>query len=521
MALHFADLFEHAVDVVPERVAVACEDRQLTYRELDERSNRLAHQLAALGVGPGDHVGLYARNSIEAVETIMAVVKLRAAVININYRWVEAELRYILADSDLVVIVHDAEFTDLVEAARDAAPMLRGTVVIGDDYEDLLAAWSDSRDFGPRSPDDIYIIYTGGTTGQPKGVMWRHEDLWRTLGGGIDFVTLEPLEGEWSQSRNAADGGLVRLCTPPLIHGAAMVALLAALFEGGTVVLMTRFDAVKIWEAIERHQVNVMMLIGDAMGRPLIEEFRKGGYDASSLVSVNSTAALFSPVVKEAWTAAVPNALLSEAVGSTETGFIGLGFIGEGEGAYAAATVQPAPDVVVLGDDGRPCEPGEVGKLARGGYIALGYYKDPLKTASLFTSVDGKRYTTPGDYARVEEDGTFTLLGRGNQCVNTGGEKVFPEEVEGALKSHPDVFDAVVFGLPDDTLGQRVAAVVQPRPGAALDLADLFVHVRKQIAGYKVPRSVWLSGAIERTVSGKADHAWVREYAASHPAAAG
>jgi acyl-CoA synthetase (AMP-forming)/AMP-acid ligase II len=520
MALHFADLFEHAADAVPDRIAVACADRQLTYRELEERSNQLARHLAALGVGPGDHVGLYARNSLEAVEAILAVVKLRAAVININYRWVEGELRYILADSDPVVIVHDAEFAPLVEAARDAAPMLRGTVAIGDGYEEILAKHEPTRNFGERSPDDVYIIYTGGTTGQPKGVMWRHEDIWRTLGGGIDFVTLEPLEGEWSQSEHAADGGMVRLCTPPLIHGAAQVALLAALFTGDTVVLMDRFDPVRIWRYIEQYRVQVLMLIGDAMGRPLIEEYLKGGHDASSLISVNSSAALFSPVVKEAWAAAMPNALLSEAIGSTETGFVGLGFIAEGEGAYTAVTVQPAPDVIVIGDDGRACGPGGVGKLARGGHTALGYYKDPYKTASLFAEVDGKRYTLPGDFARVEQDGTITLLGRGNQCVNTGGEKVYPEEVEGALKSHPDVFDAVVFGLPDETLGQRVSAVIQARTGE-LDLDDLEKHVRKQIAGYKVPRTIWLAVEIQRTVSGKADHAWAREYAASHEAATG
>jgi 3-oxocholest-4-en-26-oate---CoA ligase len=521
MALHFADLFEHAVDVVPDAVAVACEDRQLTYRELEERSNRLAHHLAALGVGPGDHVGLYARNSIEAVETIMAAVKLRAAVININYRWVESELRYIFDDADLVAIVHDAEYAGLIEAARDAAPMLRGTVAIGDGYEEILAAQSPERDFAERSPDDVYIIYTGGTTGQPKGVMWRHADIWRTLGGGIDFVTLEPLEGEWSQSQQAVDGGVVRLCTAPLIHGAAMVALLAALFVGDTVVLMPRFDTAKVWQAVERHQVNIMMLIGDAMGRPLIEEFRRGGYDASSVISVNSTAALFSPVVKEAWTAALPNALLNEAIGATETGFLGLGFIAEGEGAYAAATVQPGPDVIVIGDDGRPCQPGQVGKVARGGYVTLGYYNDPYKTSQLFVEVDGNRYTLPGDFARVEEDGTITLLGRGNQCVNTGGEKVYPEEVEGALKSHADVFDAVVFGLPDETLGQKVSAVVQARADGALDLGDLEAHVRKQIAGYKVPRAIWLADEIQRTVSGKADHTWAKQYAADNEAAVG
>jgi acyl-CoA synthetase (AMP-forming)/AMP-acid ligase II len=521
MALHFADLIEHTVDAVPDRVAVVCSGRQLTFRELEERSNQLAHHLASLGVGPGDHVGLFARNSIEAVETIVAAVKIRAATININYRYVEAELRYMFGDADLVALVHDRELTDVVAAARDAAPTLRGTVVIGGDYDAALAAASPQRDFGPRSPDDVYIIYTGGTTGDPKGVMWRHEDIWRTLGGGIDFVTGEPLPGEWAQSRAAAEsGGMVRMCIPPLIHGAAQVATLGALFGGDTVVVMPRFDPAEVWREIEQYRVNVLSLIGDAMGRPLIEEYRRGGYDASSLVSVNSSAALFSPVVKEAWTTAVPNALISEAIGSTETGFAGLGFIASGEAAFTAPTVNPGPEVVVLDDAARRvCEPGETGRLARGGHVPLGYYKDPVKTAKLFAEVDGARYTLPGDMARVEADGSITLLGRGNTCVNTGGEKVYPEEVEAALKSHPDVFDAVVIGVPDDRLGQRVAALIQPRAECpVLDLAEVEAHVRKQIAGYKVPRTVWVADEITRTASGKANYSWARDYVAAHPA---
>ena len=518
MALHFADLFEHAADAVPDRVAVVCEDRQVNFRELDERSTRLAHHLARLGIGPGDHVGLYARNSIEAVETLVAAVKLRAAAVNINYRFVEGELRYMFADADLSALVHDAVLTEVVDAARDAAATLRGSVVIGGDYEAVLATASPERDFGERSPDDVYIIYTGGTTGHPKGVMWRHEDIWRTLGGGIDFVTGERLPDEWAQSSQAADGGLVQLVAAPLIHGNAQVATMMSLFQGHTVVLLPRFDPGKIWLAIEEHQVNVLVLIGDAMARPLIETFRQGSFDTSSLFAVSSSAALFSPVVKEAWATAVPDAVITEAIGSTETGFAGIGFVTAGEAAYTAVTVNPGPDVLVLDDAGVPCGPGQTGWLARGGHVPLGYYKDPDKTAKLFAEVDGKRYTLPGDMARVEEDGSITLLGRGNTCVNTGGEKVYPEEVEGALKSHPDVFDALVIGVPDERLGQRVAAVVQPRDGVTVDLADLDAHVRKQIAGYKVPRTVWLADAIQRTASGKANYGWAKDYASTHEA---
>ncbi|HEV2260564.1 MAG TPA: acyl-CoA synthetase [Streptosporangiaceae bacterium] len=528
MALNFADLFEHAADAFGERTAVACGDRQVTYAGLDERTNRLAHHLAGLGVGPGDHVGLYARNSIEALETLIASCKLRASAVNINYRYVENELRYMFADADLAALAYDRRLGPVVQAARPAAPGLRGLIEVEDGsdetphpgavgYDTALAAASPDRDFPPRSNDDVYIIYTGGTTGYPKGVMWRHEDIWRTLGGGIDFITAEPLPDEWAQSRKGLENGeFVKLCAAPLIHGNAQVAALAGLFAGETIVLLPAFDPHEIWRAIAKHQVNVLVIIGDAMARPLVEAYAQGDYDASSLVAVSSSAALFSPAVKDACAQALPGAVITEAIGSTETGFAGISFVSAGEPHRGGPTVMAGPDVIVLGDDGRPAGPGQVGRLARGGHVPLGYYKDPARSAAMFAEVDGKRYAIPGDMARVEDDGTVTLLGRGNTCVNTGGEKVFPEEVEGALKSHPGVFDALVIGVPDALLGQRVAALIQPRPGAAPDLGALQEHVRRQIAGYKVPRSIWLAETIRRTVSGKADYAWAREYAATH-----
>jgi len=530
MALNFADLFEHAADVFGERTAVACGERQVTYTELDERINRLAHHLAGIGVGAGDHVGLCAHNSIEAVETLLAACKLRAAAININYRYTENELQYMFADSDLVALVHDRQFTPQIAGVSPAAPGLRGTVVIDDGsdadlgggalYADALAGASPARDFPPRSNDDVYIIYTGGTTGYPKGVMWRNEDIWRTLGGGIDFVTGVPLPDEWEQSRRGQESaGLVKLCAAPLIHGNAQVAALAGLCSGETIVLLPRFDADEIWRAVERHRVNLLVIIGDAMARPLVEAFRAGNYDASSLLAISSSAALFSPVVKDACAAALPNIVITEAIGSTETGFAGLSFVTAGAQQRGGPTVTPGPDVVVLDDYDRPLGPGQVGRLARGGHVPIGYYKDPVKTAKMLAEVDGKRYAVPGDLARIEADGSVTLLGRGNTCVNSGGEKVFPEEVEGALKSHPDVFDALVIGVPDERLGQSVAALVQLREGRTADLAAIEAHVRGQIAGYKVPRRVWVVDAISRGPVGKPDYGWAHSYAASHPSA--
>jgi 3-oxocholest-4-en-26-oate---CoA ligase len=519
MASNIADLFEHAVDAFPERLAIACGDREVTFAELEQRANRLAHHLSGQGVGTGMHVGVYARNSIEAVTALLAVYKLRAVAINVNYRYVESELRYLFTDADLVALVHDRRYTDRVTAVVPDVPALRTVVVIEDDGFDIPES-SPARDFGPRTADDRYVLYTGGTTGNPKGVMWRHEDIWRVLGGGIDFVTGIPVADEWAQSQRGRDlGGMVRLCAAPLIHGNAQWAALAALFAGDTVVLLPQFEPHEVWRAVQRRKVNVLVLIGDAMARPLIEAYGEGGYDASSLVAISSSAALFSPAVKERYVAALPNVVVTESIGSSETGFAGMGFVtGDAERADGPR-VMPGPDTIVLDDAGRPAAPGQVGRLARGGHVPLGYYKDPVKTAALFAEVDGVRYAMPGDLARLEADGTLTLLGRGNTCVNTGGEKVFPEEVEGALKAHPDVFDALVIGVPDDRLGQRVAALVQPRAGRTPDLEAVDRHLRGLIAGYKVPRSVWLVERIERAPSGKPDYGWARRYAAGHPPA--
>ncbi|HEY6798273.1 MAG TPA: acyl-CoA synthetase [Kineosporiaceae bacterium] len=529
MALTIADLVEHAVDAFPERLAVCCEDQELTYAELEARANRLAHFLAARGIGVGDHVGMFAVNSVEAILTLVAVYKLRAVVVNVNYRYVADEVRYLLRDADVKVLVHDAALAGVVATVRPDVPTLRGLVVIGAEpgdhdgegdtwsFEGALAGESGERDFGPRSGDDHYMIYTGGTTGYPKGVIWRHEDVWRTLGGGIDFFTGTPLTGEWAQSEYGRQtGGMVRMCLAPLIHGNAQWAAFMAFFTGDTVVLLPHFDPHQVWRVVERRKVNVIVLIGDAMGRPIVEALAEGGYDTSSVFAVSTSAALFSPAVQAEFAARLPNAMITESIGSSETGFAGIGVLSAESRRREGPRVTPGPDTVVLDENDRPVQPGEIGRLARGGYVPIGYYKDPVKTAAMFVEVDGTRYVLPGDFARLEEDGTLTLLGRGNTCVNTGGEKVYPEEVEAVLKGHPDILDALVIGLADERLGQSVAALIQPRPGHSLDHADVDAHLRRHLAGYKVPRTVWTVDSIGRLPSGKPNYGWAREYAAGH-----
>ena len=526
MALNIADLFEHAADAFPERDAIACGAKTATFAELEQRSNQLAHHLAEQGFGPGDHIGLYSRNSIEAIETMIATYKIRAVPVNVNYRYVENELRYLFDNADLTGLVHERRYSPLVDAVLPDTPAVRHRLVIEDGsdaefggtaYEPALAAQPGGRDFPERSNDDLYILFTGGTTGYPKGVMWRHEDVWRVLGGGIDFVTGEPLPDEWAQSQQGKDSpGLTRLACAPLIHGAAQWAALPALFGGDMVVLMPQFDPHEVWRAVARHQVRVMTIVGDAMARPLIEAYEQGDCDASSLVAISSHAALFSPSVKEQYLATLPNVVITDAIGSSESGFNGIAMITKGAAAGGGPRVRSGPDTIVIGEDNRPVAPGEVGRIARGGHVPLGYYKDPEKSAKIFVEVDGARYVVPGDYARLEDDGTITLLGRGNVSINTGGEKVFPEEVEAALKSHPDVFDALVVGVPDDRLGQRVAALVQPRDGATIDFTALESHVRQEIAGYKIPRSLWLVEQVGRAPSAKPDYRWAKAYTEQH-----
>ena len=530
VAYNIADLFEHAVDYFPERPAILSADGEITFAELEEQANRLAHHLAAHGVGTGSHVGMCTRNRLQSIVTMLAVYKLRAALINVNFRYTAKEIAYVLENADVVALVHERMYSDRVADALPAASTVKHTVVIDDEsdlpiqgtpWDEALASGRPERDFEERTNDDLYILYTGGTTGMPKGVIWRHEDVWRTLGGGINFVTGEPLEDEWAQAEvGKVTGGMRRICLAPLIHGNAQWAALMALFAGDTVALLTQFDPVEVWKAVERWKINLIVLIGDAMARPMIDAFKAGNYDVSTLFAVSSSAALFSQSVKNEYLEALPNVVITDAIGSSETGFMGMGLITkDSEQGLGGPRVSVNKDTIVIDELNQPIPAGspDIGRLARGGHIPVGYYKDPEKTARLFVEVDGKRYTVPGDFARHEADGTITLLGRGNTCVNTGGEKVFPEEVEAALMSHPDVFDVLVVGVPDERLGQRVAAVIELREGATTDAQALIEHVRTEVAGYKVPRSIWFVDKVQRLATGKADYRWANEFAADHP----
>jgi acyl-CoA synthetase (AMP-forming)/AMP-acid ligase II len=523
---NLADLFESVADVVPDRLALVCGGRRLTYAQLDARANRLAHHLLALGIQPGEHVGVHLYNATEYLECMLAAFKVRAVPVNVNYRYVADELRSLYSDADLVALVHQRELGPRVrEVARDV-PTLRHLLYVDDasaavtpagavELESAVAGHPTGRDFGPRSGDDLHVIYTGGTTGAPRGVIWRHEDLFFAgMAGGNPSG--EPAGQPEQVAERAASGGvLVSFPVPPLMHGAAQLGSFINFFGGGVVVLIPRFDPVEVWRLVERERVNTLSLVGDAMARPLADALDGGlQVDTSSLFVLSSAGAIFSAFVREQLRRLLPNVMLMDNFGASETGFQGR------------ATPDSSPEAglkfvmnahtTVLDEALRPVEPGSgvVGRVALSGRVPVGYYGDPVKTREVFAEVGGRRYVMPGDMALVNADGTVTVLGRGAQCINSGGEKIFPEEVEAALKSHPDVFDAVVVGVPDERWGEGVAAVVAAKAGRAASLDALRAHCEERIARYKLPRVLVEVPEVVRSPSGKPDYGWAREVAA-------
>ncbi len=524
---NLADLWESVVDSVPEKEALVCGARRLTYAQVDERANRLAHAFAARGVGAGDHIGLYLYNGTEYLEAMIAAFKIRAVPVNVNYRYVEGELRYLLDNAEAKAVVLHRELAPRLAAVQPDLPALRAAIWVEDgsnteialddavEFESALATESPERDFGPRSADDLYILYTGGTTGMPKGVMWRHEDIFFAAfgGGGMGNHISVPEE-----IVERARIGMTR-CLPacPFMHGTAHWLAFGALYMGGTVVIDDRrhLDPEHVWQLVASEHVNFLVFVGDAMGRPLSEAIDRldDSFDRTAFLVMVSGGAILSPSVKRELATKLPNAIMIDGIGASETGSQGQMVITKDGEIPSQPRFAMTSDNAVLDDDLHPVGVGVVGKLARRGHIPLGYFKDPEKSAATFPVVDGVRWSVPGDHARIEEDGTITVLGRGSVSINTGGEKVYPEEVEGVLKSHPDIFDAVVVGVPDERWGERVVALVQTRDDAHITIDALGEHVRTLLAGYKVPREVVEVDAIVRSPSGKPDYRWAKETA--------
>ncbi|MFF1697806.1 acyl-CoA synthetase [Streptomyces sp. NPDC058257] len=535
MEYNLADLFESVVDVVPDREALVYIDHpgtgaesRLTYAELDRAANRLAHHLIDSGIEPGEHLGLHLYNGVEYLQTVLACLKARIVPVNVNYRYVEEELVYLYRDADLAALVFDAEFTERVAAALPRSRKLRHLVRVGTPPADApaldavafaraQAAGSPDRGFAARSADDLFIIYTGGTTGMPKGVMWRQEDLFFAgLFGGEPAG--EPVKRPEELAERVAAGGpgITFFPTPPLMHGTSTLTSFIAFNYGQRVAIHRKYVPEEVLRTIEREKVSSVSLVGDAMLRPLIDALRGPlkGTDLSSLFSVSSSGAIMSETVRAQFQELAPNVLLLNNFGSSESGSNGKATEDSGPEKGFRLEVNERTQVVDQVTH-EPVAVGEIGRLAQRGHVPLGYYNDPAKTAETFFQKGDERWVLLGDMATVDDDGIVTVLGRGSQCINTGGEKVYPEEVEQALKSHPDVYDALVTGVPDERWGNHVAAVVQIRDGATpLDLEAIQSHCRTRLAGYKIPRSAVFTTEIQRSPSGKADYRWAKSVAA-------
>ncbi|WP_195210242.1 AMP-binding protein [Actinomarinicola tropica] len=523
MTFHLADLFERVARAVPAREAVVWGEQRLTYAELDRRADRVAAALAEAEVHPGDMVAVGLRNRPEHLEVLLGALKAGAVPVNLNHRYRRAELEHLLADSGASLVVHEPEMAALVADATAVLPTLRRAIAVGPPYEAWLAATGGGPPQVARSGDDLYVLYTGGTTGRPKGVVWRHEDVFfAAMGGGIRGG--EPIARPDDIVGSLAEVPHRALAASPLTHGTAQWFAFLTLFAGGTVVLSPdpTLEPVKLLDLVESESVSYVGLVGDAIAVPIADALaaHPDRWELDTLTLLLSGGAPLSAPTRRRLLELLPWVVVVDSYGTSETG-------GQASAVHAAGMAEPAGrpvfeprvETAVLGPDLRPVEPGRgiVGRVARRGHIPLGYHRDPAATAATFPVVDGVRWALTGDQATVDERGRIVLLGRGASTINSGGEKIHPEEVEAALREHPSVYDAVVVGVPDERWGERVTAVVSTRFGpevGAHDLADeLAEHCRSRLADFKAPRSVVIVDAVPRLDSGKSDRSRARELA--------
>ncbi len=529
----FADLWEMAVDELAaknesDRTALvifgsdADGTGRRTYGELELNANRLANHLVARGVQPGDRVALYLENRPEYLEAMLAAFKIRACPISVNFRYVAGELQHLLADSGATVVLHEAHYATALRAIRADLPAVEHTIEMGREYEHALAAGPAERPAIERSDDDHYILYTGGTTGLPKGVVWRQEDAFFACLGGGDPMRLSGPVGDLSELPGRMVDSFTAVLLAPFMHAAGSWVTLMNCIAGGTSVLPRGpLDPELVWDTLEAEQANVLTVIGDAVGRPVLDRWlaEPERWDRSSLFSISNGGAPMSAGLKERFAEAFPGIVLVDGFGSSEAGVQGSARLSAAEARSARGVAQFVPGddtTVVFGVDDKALPPGsdETGRVARRGRLPIGYLNDPEKTARTFVTIGGERWLITGDLAKVGADGTIELLGRDSATINTGGEKVHGEEVEAVLLSHPAVDDVTVVGVPDDRWGSAVCAVVQPAPGQTPVLDDLVEHCRGQLAGFKHPRHLVVVDEVQRSPAGKADLRWAAEVAA-------
>lgn len=542
MEFNVAEVHEAVAEANPDRKCIVWRDRRLTYADVTDRTRRLANALGDRGLGlhherdglaghesGQDHLALYLYNGNEYLEGMLGACKARVASFNVNYRYVAEELRYLLTDARAKGIVYHEAFAPTLADVRDDLPELDVLIQVADgsghgllpgavDYEELLAAASPDRPDLPWSPDDLYVLYTGGTTGMPKGVLWRQHDIFVGAMGGRPFGRSEVFESLDAIVEASRNGGGRSMATPPLMHGAAQWSTFTAFTGGHTVVLpseTTRLDPVDVWSTAEREKVLTMQVVGDAFARPLVEELERGDYDTSNLIALVNGGAPMNSTLKERFLTQLPNAMVLDAVGSSETG-AQMGHTST-KGTASTGQFTPGPDTVVVSEGiDRLLTPGEdaVGWLAQRGFVPLGYLGDADKTARTFPVIDGVRYAVPGDRARWRADGVIDLLGRDSATINSGGEKIFAEEVEQAIAHHPAVYDVVVVGRPSERWGSEVVALVQLAEGASATDDDLLDECGRHIARYKFPKQFVYLPRLVRSPAGKADYRWAKTMAA-------
>ena len=550
MSFNLAAVSERIAEVVPDREALVFRDRRLTYAELRDRTRRLANHLIGAGLGchrerselaghesGQDHLALYLHNGNAYLEGMLGAYKARVAPFNVNYRYVEEELVYLLNDAKARAILYHDCFAPRVAAVRDQVPTLEVFLQVADEsgealldgavrYEDALTAASAERPAVEWSPDDLYVLYTGGTTGMPKGVLWRQADILVAALGGRDAATGEVFDSldrfaERASAGALGDGVPMRvLPAPPFMHGAGHWIALGAWHAGNTVLIQDepeRFHAPDVCRVAERERANLLLIVGDAFGKPLIEALRAERYDLAALQIILSGGAALNASYKQELLELLPHVSIMDSIGSSEAGGQGSTVSNADTGASTGRFLPGPGSVVVSEDFTHLLEPGHegMGWWAKQGQVPLGYLGDPAKTAKTFPVIDGVRYSVPGDRARLLADGAIELHGRDSQTINSGGEKIFAEEVEHALKQHPAIRDAVVAGRPSERWGQEVVAIVELAEGGRFDEASVVAECEKHLARYKLPKAFVVVDRVLRSPAGKADYRWAREQAAT------
>ncbi|MEM9621881.1 MAG: acyl-CoA synthetase [Pseudomonadota bacterium] len=529
MDLHFATAWEHIAATYPHRTAAVCDDKSITWQQYENRAACLATLLTEHGLGANAKAGLYLHNSNEYQEAQFGIFKLGGCPINVNYRYKAEELIYLLDNSDAEALFFQACYAMRIWEIKDRLPKIKLFVQVNDGTEALMDFAVDYeraiRDHAPMPPqsravDDVYMLYTGGTTGMPKGVMYPvggFTQFFIQMGAAARELPVPANMAEYAELLEQIEAPPISLPACPLMHGTGVwLGSFLPMLMGGTVVTTSKLglDPYLLWGLTEQHRVTDLVIVGDAFAKPLLEALdaaaqRGTPFDLSSLKQITSSGVMWSAETKQGLLRH-HDVVLADIMGSTEGGMGSS--ITTREGGVETAKFAMNEGVKVITDDGQFVTPGsgQIGKLATSAFVPLGYYKDPEKSAATFQEVDGVRYSFPGDYATVADDGSITLLGRGSVCINTGGEKVFPEEVEEAMKRHPDVFDCLVAGVPDDRFGERITALLSLREGGDAAVDDLLEFAREQLAGYKMPRQIFVVEQVRRAPNGKADYKWAK-----------